>query len=413
MKRNSLLEWSKKKQFVKLFLMSLVLTLVGCSQDETLISENDTKTNLNLEAKSSSSVLLTISTVSASTSHANYPASNAIDGNTSSASRWAGYGTATEFYVDMGRQDFIDYVLLDFAGGNTRVYSFEVYTSSDQNSWTKVGTKSSSGTTSNFEEFDITNSTARYIKFIFQGNSVSNWNNVSELQVYGTQGESTGSNNENSDPTGSVGTVDFADLVVETSWISGDKSDRDTFDASDVENEEWMDKLSSGAVMMTCLSPDGHRTELKEDSGDESSLSSYKKMEYTATLDEVPSHGVTVAQIHNRGGVKRPWIRVYVDHDNYIRIKATKTTPDESSSTYYTATGPLYSAGDEFTISITTQNGDATISITTDGDNHTETLTPTDAWDDYSNDYYLKAGVYTEGEDIEPVMTMTSFSIAH
>ena len=376
-----------------------MLLAVSCSTDDTII-ENE---SISLAAKSSSSVELSITSVSADTAHSNYPANNAVDGDTSGSSRWAGNGDDVDFNIDLGSQDLVDYLNIMFRGSG-RSYSFVVYTSTDNSSWTKVGTKSSSGTTS-FEEFDVTNSTARYIKINFQGSSSNNWNNVVELQVYGTQGEE-----EEVTETVSTG-VDFGDLDVETSWISEDKGDRDTFDASDVDGEEWMDVYNSGIVMMKCLAADGHRTELKEKSGVEASLDTYKKMAYTATLTSIPSHGVTIAQIHNRGGVNRPWIRVYVDADRYIKIKTTETTPDEDSSTYEEYIGPKYTSGDEFTIVVTTENGKASFDIITGGTSYNETLTPTGAWDDFENSFYLKAGVYTEGEDTQPQMKMSSFYI--
>lgn len=207
--------------------------------------------------------------------------------------------------------------------------------------------------------------------------------------------------------------VDFGNLVVETSWISKDTGDRDTFGASSVDNENWMDVYDNGNVMMTCLAGDSHRTELKENSGVEKSLNIYKKMEYTATLTNIPSNGVTVAQIHNRGGVNRPWIRVYIDDDKYIKIKATETTPDESKSTYSTYVGPLYTAENEFSIQVLIENNTASFQIITGNVTYTKSLSPSTDWNNYSNSYYLKAGVYTEGDDVEPVLEMSKFSLVY
>lgn len=207
--------------------------------------------------------------------------------------------------------------------------------------------------------------------------------------------------------------VDFGVLVVETSWISKNTGDRDTFLASSIDNEDWMDIYDNGNVMMTCLAGDSHRTELKENSGVEQPLSVYKKMEYTATLTNIPENGVTIAQIHNRGGVNRPWIRVYVDDDKYIKIKATETTPDESKSTYSTYTGPLYASGNEFSISIITENNTAQFQITVGDNVFSKSLSPSVDWNNYKNSYYLKAGVYTEGEDVEPLLEMSKFSIEY
>jgi len=207
--------------------------------------------------------------------------------------------------------------------------------------------------------------------------------------------------------------IDFGEFKVETSWISGDKSDRDEFVASTIDGEEWMDVEDSGIVVMKCLALDGHRTEIKEKTGVEDSLDTYKKMNYTATLNNIPENGVTVAQIHNRGGVNRPWIRVYIDDDKYLKIKATETTPDEDSSTYTTYTGPLYTAGSEFSIGITTQNGEATFEIITNDITYTEIITPSNDWSNYADSYYFKAGVYTEGDDVQPEMRMSAFSIEY
>ena len=215
------------------------------------------------------------------------------------------------------------------------------------------------------------------------------------------------------EPTITPKAVDFGVLVVETSWISKNTGNRDTFLASIIDNQDWMDIYDNGNIMMTCLADDSHRTELKENSGAEKPLSIYKKMAYTATLNNIPENGVTIAQIHNRGGVNRPWIRVYVDDDKFIKIKATETTPDESKSTYSTHTGPLYTAGNEFSINVTIQNGSASFEISTNDITYTKSLTPSADWNNYQNSYYLKAGVYTEGDDVEPVLEMSTFSVTY
>lgn len=210
--------------------------------------------------------------------------------------------------------------------------------------------------------------------------------------------------------------ANFDDLVVETSWISGNTGDRDTFDACGVDGESWMDKYNSGIVMMKCLSGDGHRTELKEDSGDEASLSKSKTLEFTAKFTNIAENGVTIAQIHNRGSsVKRPWIRVYIDDDRYIRVKETETNPTGSSSSYSTYTGPKYTSGDEISVSIETgQSGsNAVVNVQTNGSSWTKSLTPSSAWSSKSSTYYLKAGVYTEGNDKTPTVKYSYFNIEH
>ena len=409
-----------KKSLQKITLITLASLSFSCTIDDTIEDTILVEDQLATSQKSSSSVALAIANVSASTTKEEYPASNVLDGST--ATRWAGYGTDATFTIELATESIIDYINIAFPSGNSRVYGYIILTSTDNETWTQVKDKQSSGTTTGLEEIDVTNSTGKYIKLVLEGSNYNSWNYMSEIEVYGTPSQITvqpfsspitNSTNETvaTDLTG----VDFGNLLVETSWISKDKSNRDTFTASEIDGQEWMDVYNSGEVMLKCLAADSHRTELKEKTGVEASLETYKKMSYTARLTSIPSHGVTIAQIHNRAdGIVRPWIRIYVDADRYIKIKATKTTPwDPNGSTYTTYTGPKYTSGNTFSIAITTENGNATFAIETDGNNLNETISPETDWDNYNNSYYLKAGVYTEGEDTQPQMKFSAFSIAY
>lgn len=220
---------------------------------------------------------------------------------------------------------------------------------------------------------------------------------------------------------GSCGTdVNFEDLVVETSWISEETGDRDSFNACSVDGEAWMDKYNSGVVMMKCLAADSHRTELKEDNGWESDLSTYKRMRFTAKYTSLPEHGVTIAQVHNRDSgkkVKRPWLRLYIDADRYLKIKETLTTPDQDKSTYDTHEGLKYTSGQEITVTVWTGlSGQEKVKIHVEvgEESFQETLYLTSDWDDYVDTFYLKAGVYTEGdEDRTCTVKYSKFEIKH
>lgn len=215
-------------------------------------------------------------------------------------------------------------------------------------------------------------------------------------------------------------TVDFDNLVVETSWISEDKGDRDTFGACGVDGEAWMDHYSDGRFMLTCLAPDGHRTELKENTGQEANLTAYKKMVFTAQYSSIPSHGVTIAQIHNRNtNIKRPWLRLYLDADRTFKIKETETCmtcEDSADATYTTFDGMAYTQNTDVTITVWTGiNGaeSAKIRVDYNGQRFQQTLYPSSNWSSHSNHYYLKAGVYTEGEDKQPKVIYSAFDIQH
>jgi len=191
----------------------------------------------------------------------------------------------------------------------------------------------------------------------------------------------------------------LADFQIETSWLTGEASrTTQSFPAISVSSEPWYTRAASTYVL-TSLRTDGNRTEWKEFPGKEASLSVYKNMQYLAKFENIPENGVTIAQVHNRGGVNRPLLRVYIHDDNQIHVKVTLTTPDEASSTYYTSEGINYTEGDDVKTQILIEDGEIEITVETGGSTLSETIVPSSDWDNYSDSYYLKAGVYTEGND--------------
>ncbi|MEP2026209.1 MAG: putative Ig domain-containing protein [Reichenbachiella sp.] len=70
-----------------------------------------------------------------------------------------------------------------FGLGDERTYDFSIELSSDGVSYTEVFNGTSSGTTLSLENFDFTDTQARYVKIIGGGNSASSWNNYQEVQI--------------------------------------------------------------------------------------------------------------------------------------------------------------------------------------------------------------------------------------
>ena len=211
--------------------------------------------------------------------------------------------------------------------------------------------------------------------------------------------------------------INFDDLNVETTWISGDEHYIEEYAACGLDNEAWASKFKDGKFMLRCLKDDDQRTELKEAKGDEANLAKYKRMRFTAKFNNIPTKGVTVAKIHNRAkGVKRPWLRLYLDSDSKFKIKETETDPTKESSTYSVYTGMEYSPNEEVEITVWTglnEQEKAKIRIDYNGSRFQETLYPSSAWLDFENDYYLKTGVYTEGKDVEVEVVYSAFNIVH
>ncbi|WP_415907786.1 polysaccharide lyase family 7 protein [Oleiharenicola sp. Vm1] len=124
---------------------------------------------------------------------------NAVDGSLST--RWAGQGDGAFITFDLGPSQTVSYVKIAWYQGNTRTENFEIRVSSDGLAFTTVWSGNSSGTTTNFETYDFTDTPARYVRIVGHGNSSGNgWNSVSECEVWGIVGSSGG---------GSTGTVPF------------------------------------------------------------------------------------------------------------------------------------------------------------------------------------------------------------
>jgi len=397
-----------------LIFSSLSTLLLNCSTDENTLENDVNLSNSSTNNLSSSSVEIKISNgnYSASTAHNSYPVSNAFDNNLNT--RWSGEGTSSCIYIDLENSVSVDYVNIAFRSGNSRQYEFSYWISSDNKSWTYIQKKTSSGKSSDYETFDLSNQTTRYIRLKFQGSTADEWNNVSEIKIFGTPSSDQNIDDSNDfiNTNDGVYTLDAYDI--ESSSHLSDDEDKTTTTESDATNTSVFGnyfKSSNGDYYLTSAAYDGKRTEWKE-SG-ESSLYTNKIMKYEASLTNVPEHGVTIAQLHNRGeddvNVKRPFIRVYVE-DGRIYIKETINDLTNSSGDWDDAVeGPKYTEGSKFKVQLTVGSGKLNIKIETTSGTLDENFTPNVTNEDYNNTYYFKAGVYSEGFDKEPTIRFYSF----
>lgn len=120
---------------------------------------------------------------------ADYEAANAIDGDTTPASRWSALGSHQELVLDLGEVKTIGSLKVKWHQGAERQASFSVDTSVDQSTWQNVLTEStSSGKHSGFEQVNLTSSDARYVKIVGMGNSENDWNSIVEIQAHSCEG---------------------------------------------------------------------------------------------------------------------------------------------------------------------------------------------------------------------------------
>ncbi|MGV2986452.1 polysaccharide lyase family 7 protein [Vibrio sp. E150_011] len=130
--------------------------------------------------------------------HNSYPASNAIDGSTDWSSRWAAEGVVN-LVLDLGSVQKVEDLDIAWGKGDTQSYRFEIRTLADESSstWDKVFSGSSSGTSTYYENYDITDISARWVRIkIFENTAGSTWTNIKEVAIFGN----SSSENTNLDP---------------------------------------------------------------------------------------------------------------------------------------------------------------------------------------------------------------------
>lgn len=119
------------------------------------------------------------------TNDGNVPA-NTLDNNLAASSRWSSNGNGKSIQFDLGVTTRVKNVSLAWFKGDQRRAFFEVDTSLDASNWTSVLTSAqSSGNTTNFENYDVIDSDARYVRVVGQGNTSNSWNSIVEASITG------------------------------------------------------------------------------------------------------------------------------------------------------------------------------------------------------------------------------------
>lgn len=114
-----------------------------------------------------------------------YSPSLAIDGDTSSSSRWSSEGVNKTLTLDLGATQTVGALTLKWYQGSQRQASFFIESSADAVTWTEVlSTTQSSGKHSGFELINLTSSEARYIRITGLGNTNNDFNSIVEVQVH-------------------------------------------------------------------------------------------------------------------------------------------------------------------------------------------------------------------------------------
>ena len=110
-------------------------------------------------------------------------ANNAIDGDLSS--RWANEDHGAALTVDLGASYELRGAGLGLYQGDQRIAFFELRASMNGSDWTTVYAGQSRGDTNSHQFFYFPETDARYLRYVGFGNSMNDWNSVTELLAYG------------------------------------------------------------------------------------------------------------------------------------------------------------------------------------------------------------------------------------
>lgn len=109
-----------------------------------------------------------------------------IDGSLADESRWSSEGIGKTITYDLGSSTTVGQVNIAWFKGNSRSSYFSVDVSDDNSSWTRVlSNQTSSGNTAGFENYPVTETSARYVRITGEGNSANNWNSILETEILG------------------------------------------------------------------------------------------------------------------------------------------------------------------------------------------------------------------------------------
>jgi hypothetical protein len=149
--------------------------------DYASITEVKLQTTTSSQPQQTECSTTAITGIKRSGSQSGFPSTNIKDGNLET--RWSNNGKGSWIQPDIGSSKHICSVNIAWYKGNERQNNFIISTSKDGVTYTKVLEKKSSGTTLNFEKYNLPDTNARYIKITVNGNSQNDYASITEVKV--------------------------------------------------------------------------------------------------------------------------------------------------------------------------------------------------------------------------------------
>lgn len=124
---------------------------------------------------------------------------NVLDGDL--GTRWSAEGIGEYLTFDLGELYTIEVVKIAVYNGTERYTYFDIATSEDGNNFTnQLEDLTNSMTTNELEDYKF-KADAQFVRIIGNGNSTSEWNSITEVEIYGTKAFTTSTKTENKELT--------------------------------------------------------------------------------------------------------------------------------------------------------------------------------------------------------------------
>ena len=162
----------------------------------TEVDINSSEISSSSSSQSSSSSSAGSVGASASTDDGNV-ASNVLDNDLDT--RWSANGSGEWLQLDLGRVQQVGSVNIAFYKGDQRTSSFDIQVSTDGSDWdTLISGATSSGFGTSLESFTVSETDARYVRYVGYGNSANDWNSLTEMSVSADADETSSSSSSSS-----------------------------------------------------------------------------------------------------------------------------------------------------------------------------------------------------------------------
>jgi F5/8 type C domain/Calcineurin-like phosphoesterase/Iron/zinc purple acid phosphatase-like protein C len=171
--------WRSNKLKVGVSLVTFLVLVFSSTlvQPSHVYGQSDSFSSSNTCSK------LPVNGITASGADPLHPPSHAIDQNVNT--RWSNLGLGSWIQIDLGHENVICDVGINWHRGNERVNAFVISISKDGKTFTNVYSGKSDGTSLTEQKYDLQSKVGRFIRVMVDGNTQSNWISISEIKIYG------------------------------------------------------------------------------------------------------------------------------------------------------------------------------------------------------------------------------------